>query len=349
MLYNAMLIICIDEGNKNMLNKILVIVACSLGITLTFADTFPQTFNHVYGTTVVQQKPLRVVSLSYGRSDTLWALGVKPVGVRHWYGDNKYGAWAWAQETFQSFGNTYTPEVFPRGALDFEKIVALKPDLILALWSGIKQEEYEVLSKIAPTIAHEQQYGAYATPWDVQTITVGRAVGESEQAQAEVDRINAKIQAIADAHPEWQGKTAAVAFYWKDKPGAYADTDIRARLINQMGFITPERIKQDAKGKYLASYAVEDFSPLDTDVLFWVVAKEADVENVKSLTMRKTMRVYKQGREVAVDELLTGAFSHANILSLDYALDTIVPLIEQAVDGDPTTVVTSSQKVGLVD
>ena len=332
-----------------MIKKIVAIVAYLFVLTVASASSFPQTFDHVYGTTVVAEKPLRVVSLSYGRSDTLWALGVQPVGVRHWYGEYPYGAWPWAQQIFRSFGADYTPEVFPRGELDFEKIAALEPDLILALWSGIKAEDYAVLSKIAPTIAHEKPYGAYATPWDIQTITVGRAVGALEAAQAEVDRINAKIKAIAAAHPEWQGKTAAVAFYWKDKPGAYADTDIRARLINQMGFVTPERIKQDAKGKYLASYAVEDFSPLDTDVLFWVVAKQADVENVKSLTLRKTMRIYKQGREVAVDELLTGAFSHANILSLDYALDTIVPLIEQAVDGDPETVVTSSQQAGLLE
>ena len=332
-----------------MIKKIWTGVVIAFMGTVTSANAFPQTFKHAFGSTVVEQQPLRVVSLSYGRSDTLWALGIKPVGVRFWYGKNKYGAWDWATKTFESLGADYTPTVLPRGALDFEKIAALQPDLILALWSGVKQEEYDILSKIAPTIVRPKEFAPYTTPWDIQTVIVGRAVGKQAQAQAEVDRLNAKIKAIADTNPEWKGKTSAVAFYWKDKLGAYADTDIRVRLINQMGFVTPKRIKQDTKGKYLASYSVEDFSPLDTDVLFWVVAKEADVKKVKSLTIRKTMNIYKQGREIAVDELLTGAFSHANILSLDYALDTIVPLIKQAIDGDPNTVVTSSKKAGLVD
>ena len=38
----------------------------------------------------------------------------------------------------------------PNG-VDFEAVLALQPDLILALYSGITQAEYEQLSAIAPT------------------------------------------------------------------------------------------------------------------------------------------------------------------------------------------------------
>lgn len=327
-----------------------VVAGAVLLASSAVADNFPVTFKHVYGETTIPSEPKRIVSLSYGRSDTLWALGIKPVGVRFWYGDDEYGVWPWARETFESFGSNYQPEVFPRGDLDIEKVAALKPDLILALWSGIKQEEYEILSKIAPVIAHDPQYNAYGTPWDVMTLTVGKAVGKYDQAKAAVKGINDKITKIAADHPKWQGKTSSVAFYWKDQPGAYTQTDIRARLINQMGFITNPNITAKAKPDgFTVSFSKEDMTPLESDVLFWVISNQKSLDNIKDLKMRKAMQTHKEGREVLVDELLTGAFSHATILSLPYALDSLVPLIEAAVDGDPNTVVQSSKDGGLLD
>jgi iron complex transport system substrate-binding protein len=41
---------------------------------------------------------------------------------------------------------------------------------------------------------------------------------------------------------------------------------------------------------------------------------------------------------------LSGAFSFSSLLSIDYALDKLVPLIELAIDGDPNTVVPRTAK-----
>lgn len=41
--------------------------------------------------------PRRVVSLGYTTQDPLFALGVPPVAVRHWFGDFPYGVGPWAQ------------------------------------------------------------------------------------------------------------------------------------------------------------------------------------------------------------------------------------------------------------
>ncbi len=40
----------------------------------------------------------------------------------------------------------------PYGSLDYEAILALQPDLISAVTADITQEEYDLLSQIAPTI-----------------------------------------------------------------------------------------------------------------------------------------------------------------------------------------------------
>jgi len=69
--------------------------------------------------------------------------------------------------------------------------------------------------------------------------------------------------------------------------------------------------------------------------------------HIRELPLRKTLRAYRQGREVYADPLLTGALSHSSPLSLAYALDRLVPLLEQAADGDPRTPVESSAAAGL--
>jgi len=45
----------------------------------------------------------------------------------------------------------------------------------------------------------------------------------------------------------------------------------------------------------------------------------------------------QDGREVFIGPEITGAFSHASLLSLPHAIDKLVPMIEAALDGDPAT------------
>ena len=118
-----------------------------LSTTALSAQDFPQTFEHRFGTTVVESRPERVVSLSYQNHDNFLALGVVPVGIRYWYGDYPFGVWPWAQE---ALGDA-EPFVI-EGEISIEAIAALEPDLIEAVWSGITEEEYQLLSEIAPVI-----------------------------------------------------------------------------------------------------------------------------------------------------------------------------------------------------
>jgi iron complex transport system substrate-binding protein len=90
----------------------------------------------------------------------------------------------------------------------------------------------------------------------------------------------------------------------------------------------------------------EDLSALDADVLIWF-AERADIASVRDLALRTGLRAHVEGREIHADEMLASAFSHASLLSLPYVLDTLVPMIELAADGDPATVVPSAVEAGL--
>lgn len=112
--------------------------------TATSTDStaaFPVTIEHKYGSTTIVKTPERVVSVGYNDHDALLALGIVPVAVREWFGDQPFATWPWAED---ELGNA-EPEVLATGELDFERIAALQPDLIIGLYSGLTEDEYTTL------------------------------------------------------------------------------------------------------------------------------------------------------------------------------------------------------------
>src|SRR5690349_15122229 len=116
------------------------------------AQDFPVTIEHMYGSTTITKAPERVVSLGFAGHDNILALGVHPIAVRYWYGDYPHGVWPWAEDALGG-----TEPVVLKGDINIEQIAALRPDLILAISSGITREQYDLLSQIAPTVASEAQ------------------------------------------------------------------------------------------------------------------------------------------------------------------------------------------------
>ena len=296
---------------------------------------------HRYGTTEIKGTPRRVVSLSFIGHDFLLALGVKPVALRYWYGQYPFGVWPWAQDALGD-----AEPVVMRGELDIELIASLEPDLIVGIWSGMSEDDYRLLSRIAPTVAPTAEHGDYGTPWRAMMRTLGKATGRSDEAERTIDGVDRKIARLRTQYPDWQGKSAT--FVWPGELGAYTSRDIRGRLLAELGFEVAAAVDDLRRGDlFYVLISEEDLSPIDTDVLIWLHSSDAP-DRIRGLPLRKTMRAYKEGRELYADEILSSALSHSSPLSLDYALDRLAPLLAQATDGDPGTRGESSAKAGLV-
>jgi iron complex transport system substrate-binding protein len=302
---------------------------------------FPVTIEHKYGETTIDAEPTRVVSIGFGEHDGLLAIGVEPIAVRDWYGDQPFATWPWAQDELGDL----EPEVLPSADLNFEQIAALRPDLIVGISSGMTDEQYETLSAIAPTIAQPEEYVDYGTPWDVALEMAGRATGRSAEAEQVIaDTKQLFADAIAD-HPEFEGATASVTFFFEGQPGAYASQDSRSRTLTDLGFTIPADLDELAGESFFASFSAEDLSPIETDVVVWIGLGEDATAEVRDLATRPNTRMFQEGREIVADDLLSGAFSHASPLSLEYVIEQLVPELALAVDGDPATVVPSAAAI----
>ena len=293
-------------------------------------DTFPVTVDHAYGSTVVPAAPQRVVTVGYNDQDPVLALGVVPVGVMPWYEDRPIG-FEW---TIEAYGGAEPEQVGGAEflAIDFEQVAALEPDLIVGA-SGMRQEDYELASRIAPTIPQPPGEAEYSSaPWQDTQRYVGEALGRSALADAVVAEVEATIDAARQAHPEFQGKTAVVAQVDEGQYAVRGSTEIWSEFLSDMGFtIPPEIVGPDFTE--ISAENVEMFGALD--VLVWL----ATPDQVGVSAIYPGLTVAHEGRDVYVDAFgsLSGAIGFNSALSLPLVVDQLVPMLAAAVDGDPAT------------
>ena len=307
----------------------------------TASAAFPVTVEHKYGTTEVKSEPKRIVTIGLTDQDSVLAMGTVPVAVTEWFGKADGRIFAWADDEFAAganpLGDGKRPEIL-KDEKQFEKIAALKPDLITAVYSNMSQQDYDLLSKIAPVVAAPKGDVPYTTAWQDQTELIGTAMGKKDQALQMIADVEAKLAKAAADHPEFKGKKAATAGIYEGI-FVYRDTDPRGRLLTSLGFVFPDNLrKYTDKGEFGVSISAENAAEIDTDLVVWVTSKD---EVTKAVPTYGNLALSKEGKDVFLgmddNDPYYIASSFVTVLSLPFYLDEIVPRLAAAVDGDPAT------------
>lgn len=298
---------------------------------------FPVTIEHQFGETEIEQAPERVVSLGYQEHDTIFALGVEPVAVRYWYGPEDDVILPWAEEA----AGDADPEILVMPELNVEAVAALEPDLILGIYSGISDEDYDLLSELAPTVAQSGDHVEYGTPWQETVRTTGRALGRSDRAEELVADLEARFAEVREAHPEWEGRSVAIATYGPDTIGFFASEDPRARFFRALGFEVPGELDAIADDAFYGEVSFEEVDVLDHDLLVWdqLAYTPGGRATIEGDRLVQRLAATTEGRTVFVEGLTEDAFGWNTVLSQPTALDGLVPLLAAAMDGDPATAV----------
>lgn len=228
---------------------------------------YPITIKHAFGETVIESKPERVATISWGNQDLPLALGVVPVGISEAnYGvTDGSGLLPWTAEKFKELGEE-NPNLFKdTNGLDYEAISDVQPDVILAAYSGITQEEYDLLSQIAPVVAYPTL--AWQTYWRDQIIMDATGMGMEEEGTQLVSELETLIAEKTAEYPQNTGKTAAFFYFNPSDLGKfyiYLPTDPRAAYLTDLGLEFPESLTK--LGENSESFALE-LSAENADVL----------------------------------------------------------------------------------
>ncbi|MBV9639012.1 MAG: ABC transporter substrate-binding protein [Mycobacteriaceae bacterium] len=286
------------------------------------------TVKHKFGQTTVASPPRRVVSAGFTEQDDLLALGIVPVAVTNWWGDEPFGVWPWAQP---KLGSAQPAVLSLADGLQFDQITALKPDLIVATNAGVDQDSYNRLSGIAPTIPQAGD-DPFFEPWKLQADTIGLAVFQADQMKSLVAAVDNRFADVAKTNQQFKGKKVLLlqgAFYQDNAVATLSGW--RTDFLTEMGLVVPDNVTQ---------FAVDDhraFIPRDqvpnvlnsADVLIWTTESDADQAALVKDPTIKQLDATAQNRNVFTGKDLSGAIAFSSPLSLPVVADQLPPMLSK--------------------
>jgi iron complex transport system substrate-binding protein len=261
---------------------VVTLAACSTGpgtstqnvdVPRAAADAFPVTIEHAFGETTITEQPVRVATVAWANQEVPLALGIVPVGMAAvtWGDDDGDGVLPWVAEKLDELG-AEAPVLFNEtDGIDFEAVNDVAPDVILAAYSGLTQEEYERLSKIAPVVAFPDV--AWGTSFEQMIELNAAALGFPDEGDTLIDDLHAEVAAAMADHPGLEGQS--VLFSYLDpsdmsQVGFYTSLDPRAGFLLDSGFSEPSVVTEESAGSdsFLASVSSEQADRFaDVDVI----------------------------------------------------------------------------------
>jgi iron complex transport system substrate-binding protein len=285
----------------------------------------PLTITHAFGETTIPQPPKRVVSAGFTGQDDLLALGIVPVAVTNWFGDQPFGVWPWAQP---KLGSAKPVVLNLDNGIQVQQIAALKPDLIIATDAGLDQDTYQKLAAIAPTLA-QSDGDAFFEPWKDQAKAIGQAVYQSGQITSLINGVDKGFTAVADKYPQFKDKRVVLLQGRLHDDNVVATTGWRTEFLTQMGLTIPESIAG------LAADQERAFIPRDkiklvlgaADLLIWTTESDKDQADLLANPDVAELR----SRSVFTTKDQAGAIAYASPLSYPLVADQLPPLIANIV------------------
>ncbi|MBL0888389.1 iron-siderophore ABC transporter substrate-binding protein [Myceligenerans indicum] len=256
-------------------------------------DEFPITIEHALGTTTIEEEPTRVATWGWGSTEAAIAVGVYPVAVAEqvWtVGED--ALLPWVEDAYEEAGEdlpVILDDATQGEEVPYEQFAEADPDLIVATYSGLTEEQYELLEEIAPVVAYPD--APWTTSWDDTITLTAEALGRGTEGEQVLAGFEDYAAGIAAEHPEFEGKTIAAVV---DDPQngqiyVYNSSDPRAGFLEKLGFeLAPAVDELDPSGGedfyYTLSY--EELDKLESDV---VVAYSYTEEQAEALPDSKEL------------------------------------------------------------
>jgi iron complex transport system substrate-binding protein len=281
----------------------------------------PVTITHIFGETSIAQPPKRVVSAGFTGQDDLLALGIVPIAVTNWFGDQPFGVWPWAQS---KLGSAKPVVLNLDNGIQVSQISALKPDLIVATDAGLDQDTYQKLAAIAPTLA-QSDGDAFFEPWKDQAKAVGQAVFQSGQIASLISGVDKGFAGVADKYQQFKNKRVLLLQGRLHDDNVVATTGWQTDFLTQMGLAIPESLAGLAVDQQRAFIPRDKIKSVlgDAELLIWMTESDKDQADL----LAKPDVAEHRSRSVFTTKDLAGAIAYASPLSYPLVADQLPALI----------------------
>jgi iron complex transport system substrate-binding protein len=220
--------------------------------------------------------------------------------------------------------------------IDFEAVADTQPDVILAAYSGLTQEDYDTLTEIAPVVAYPET--AWGTSWR-DTITFNsEAMGMADEGAALIGELETEIEEKVAAHPQLAGASAMFLTHVDptdlSQVSFYTTHDTRPAFFEDLGLTTPESIATasattDAFSLTQSAEQADAFNDVDVIVTY---GDDELVDTLKADPLLSQIPAVQNDAIVRLPSTPLGTAANPTPLSISYVLDDYLAMLAEAAD-----------------
>jgi iron complex transport system substrate-binding protein len=301
-------------------------------------DWEPITIEHALGTTTIESEPERVATVQWANHEVPLALGIVPVGMAaaNFGDDDGDGLLPWVSERLEEL-DAEVPVLFDEtDGIDFEAVADTNPDVILAGYSGLTQEDYDTLSEIAPVVAYPE--APWATPWremiEINAAGMGMAA-DGEELVASIE------QDIADAvaeHPQLEGKATMFLTHVDttdlSEVSFYTPFDTRSAFFEDLGLATPGSVQEASKDpeQFSGTVSAEQVDQFDDVDIIVTYGDQELVDALNADPLLSQIPAVKSGAIVLLPDTPLGTAANPTPLAINYVLEDYLSMLAEAAD-----------------
>lgn len=287
----------------------LLLTGCANGDSLNESSPETRIYQGENGKIEIPKQPKRIAMLASTYAGNLLHLGITPIAVNEWPKRNKFYE-----------GKLDQVEVISPDSL--EKLLALKPDLIITFSNDKNLEKYK---KIAPTVALTYEKYDYLE----QHIEIGKIVGKEEEAKKWVEQWKAKVKVSKNQVQSAIGKdTTAMVLetYGKDMYVYGKNWGRGTEIIYQALELKPtDKLRKDVFGTGYKAISTEVIPEYAGDYIFVGEGGQTD-NSFMETDIWKNIPAVKKGNVIKFD---SDSFYFNDPISLEKELDFIVKALTQ--------------------
>ncbi|MCL8025338.1 iron-siderophore ABC transporter substrate-binding protein [Nocardioides bruguierae] len=308
------------------------------------SSAFPVTIDTAFGEVTIESKPERIATVAWMNHEVPLALGVMPVGMAAAsYGDDDGdGILPWVEPTVEELeaDGAEAPVLFDETeGIDFEAVADTQPDVILASYSGLTQDDFDTLSKIAPVVAYPEN--AWGTSVDDMITMNATAMGMADEGEALVEQLDTEVDDSFSAHDVLLGKKVMFAYIDPNDLstiGFYTSLDTRPAFLTAHGMETPDVVAAESEGtdEFYTTVSAERADEL-SDVDLIVTYGDADGALLAAMqddALLSQIPAVAEGRvAVLEDGTPLAAAANPTPLSISWGIDDYLDALAAPLEG----------------